>query len=436
MNYKSIYVLGIGGSGMSSIGKYLKQKGMNVVGYDQRKSFITNLLKQDGIDVVFSETEIPYDEDNLYIYSSAISIESKKFSQFHGKENVLSRPEFLKALSKENKIIGVTGTHGKTSTTALLSHIFHYNNVNVSYIYGGVTKFNGIGGHYGDSNLPIILETDEAFNTFEKILISDLLVLNIDSDHLDFFKNFNNYKDAFLKVMKNVKGNLVINNDDPVLQNVEGFDQSITYGKYKDSNFLILNPEKFLYDNKEYNLNSNILGDHFRSNMVGAIILAMKNGISISESLDAISSFPGVKRRTELIGVAKGISVYDDYGHHPTEMNATIKSLKKVTNNKLYVVFQPHRYSRTKEYFNLFKDSLRNPDFSIVTDIYPAGEDPIPGIFSKNFESENIKYLQSTRYVPEYLLRRVEEGDVILTLGAGDITLLGPKIIKYINENK
>ena len=436
MNYKSIYVLGIGGSGMSSIGKYLKQKGMNVVGYDQRKSFITNLLKQDGIDVVFSETEIPYDVDNLYIYSSAISIESKKFSQFHGKENVISRPEFLKALSKENKIIGVTGTHGKTSTTALLSHIFHYNNVNVSYIYGGVTKFNGIGGHYGDSNLPIILETDEAFNTFEKILISDLLVLNIDSDHLDFFKNFNNYKDAFLKVMKNVKGNLVINNDDPVLQNVEGFDELITYGKYKDSNFLILNPDKFLYDNTEYNLNSNILGDHFRSNMIGAIILAMKNGISISESLDAISSFPGVKRRTELIGVAKGISVYDDYGHHPTEMNASIKALKKVTNNKLYVVFQPHRYSRTKEYFNLFKDSLRNSDFSIVTDIYPAGEDPIPGIFSKNFESENIKYLQSTRYVPEYLLRRVEEGDVILTLGAGDITLLGPKIIKYINENK
>ena len=95
MNYKSIYILGIGGSGMSSIGKYLKQKGMNVVGYDQRKSFITNLLKQDGIDVVFSETEIPYDEDNLYIYSSAISIESKKFSQFHGKENIISRPEFL-----------------------------------------------------------------------------------------------------------------------------------------------------------------------------------------------------------------------------------------------------------------------------------------------------------------------------------------------------
>ncbi len=436
MDYKNIYILGIGGSGMSSIGKYLKQKGLNVIGYDQRKSYVTNLLKQDGIEVVFSESDIPYDKNNLYIFSSAIPIESEKFLELHDKENVISRPEFLKNLSRENKIVGITGTHGKTSTTALLSHIFHFNNVNVSYIYGGVTNFSGIGGHYGDSNLPIILETDEAFNTFENIFISDLLVLNIDSDHLDFFENFNNYKNAFLKVMENVKNNLVINNDDPVLQSLEKFNKSVKYGKSKGSDFLILTPEKFLYGSKEYIINSQILGDHLRSNMVGAIILAMKNGISIDKSLDAISSFPGVKRRTELIGIAKGISIYDDYGHHPTEMNATINSLKKITKNKLYVVFQPHRYSRTKEYFNLFKNSLMKSDFSIVTDIYPAGEDPIPGISSKNFEGDNVKYLQSTRYVPEYLSQEVNKGDVILTLGAGDITLLGPKILKYINENK
>ena len=435
MDYKNIYILGIGGSGMSSIGKYLKQKGLNVIGYDQRKSYVTNLLKQDGIEVVFSESDIPYDKNNLYIFSSAIPIESEKFLELHDKENVISRPEFLKNLSRENKIVGITGTHGKTSTTALLSHIFHFNNVNVSYIYGGVTNFSGIGGHYGDSNLPIILEADEAFNTFENISISDLLVLNIDSDHLDFFENFNNYKNAFLKVMENVKDNLVINNDDPVLQSLENFNKSVKYGQNKGSDFLILTPEKFLYESKEYIINSQILGDHFRSNMVGAIILAMKNGISIDKSLDAISSFPGVKRRTELIGIAKGISIYDDYGHHPTEMNATINSLKKITKNKLYVVFQPHRYSRTKEYFNLFKNSLMKSDFSIVTDIYPAGEDPIPGISSKNFEGDNIKYLQSTRYVPEYLSQEVNKGDVILTLGAGDITLLGPKILKYINEN-
>ena len=274
MDYKNIYILGIGGSGMSSIGKYLKQKGLNVIGYDQRKSYVTNLLKQDGIDVVFSESDIPYDKNNLYIFSSAIPIKSEKFLELHDKENVISRPEFLKNLSRENKIVGITGTHGKTSTTALLSHIFHFNNVNVSYIYGGVTNFSGIGGHYGDSNLPIILEADEAFNTFENISISDLLVLNIDSDHLDFFENFNNYKNAFLKVMENVKNNLVINNDDPVLQSLEKFNKSVKYGKNKGSDFLILTPEKFLYGSKEYIINSQILGDHFRSNMVGAIILA------------------------------------------------------------------------------------------------------------------------------------------------------------------
>ena len=156
MSYKNIYILGVGGSGMSSIAKYLKQKGDNVIGYDQRKSYVTNLLNQDGIKVVHTLDEITYKPESLYIYSSAIPIESDRFEDFYDKENVLSRPEYLKNLSENHKIIGITGTHGKTSTTALLSHIFHFNNVNVSYLYGGITTFNGIGGHYGD---PCLLYT-------------------------------------------------------------------------------------------------------------------------------------------------------------------------------------------------------------------------------------------------------------------------------------
>ena len=168
--------------------------------------------------------------------------------------------------------------------------------------------------------------------------------------------------------------------------------------------------------------------------MLGAIILALLNGIEIKDSLNAIESFAGVKRRIELIGISNGVSIYDDYGHHPTEMEATITALKQQSENKLYVVFQPHRYTRTKEYFNLFKDSLELADYAIVTDIYPAGESPIPGISSKNFEDGCIKYLKSIRYVPEYLSKKVQNGDIVLTLGAGDITLLGPKILKYLNE--
>ena len=434
MSYKNIYILGVGGSGMSSIAKFLKQKGENVIGYDQRKSYVTNLLNQDGIKVVHTLDEITYKPDSVYIYSSAIPIESERFEAFYDKENVLSRPEYLKILSEHHKIIGITGTHGKTSTTALLSHIFHFNNLNVSYLYGGITTFNGIGGHYGDTDQPLILETDEAFNTFEKIKISDLLVLNVDSDHLDYFKNLQNYKDAFYKVMKNVMDNLVINNDDQNIKSMKELKKPVTYGTDISADFRVLSPGNFIYENNKYEIKSDIIGDHFKSNMLGAIILALLNGIEIKDSLNAIESFGGVKRRIELIGISNGVSIYDDYGHHPTEMEATITALKQQSENKLYVVFQPHRYTRTKEYFNLFKDSLKLADYAIVTDIYPAGESPIPGISSKNFEDGSIKYLKSIRYVPEYLSKKVQNGDIVLTLGAGDITLLGPKILKYLNE--
>jgi len=434
MSYKDIYILGVGGSGMSSIAKYLKQKGDNVIGYDQRKSYVTNLLNQDGIKVVHTLEEIAYEPDSFYIYSSAIPIESERFKDFYDKKNVVSRPEYLQNLSENHRIIGITGTHGKTSTTALLSHIFHFNNLNVSYLYGGITTFNGIGGHYGDADQPLILETDEAFNTFEKINISDLLVLNVDSDHLDYFKNIVNYKDAFYKVMKNVTDNLVVNNDDLNIKSMKELKKSVAYGKDTSADFKVQSPGIFIYKNNKYEIKSDIIGDHFKSNMLGAIILALLNGIEIKDSLNAIESFPGVKRRIELIGRSKGVSIYDDYGHHPTEMEATITALKQQTDNKLYVVFQPHRYTRTKEYFNLFKDSLKLADYAIVTDIYPAGESSIPGVSSKNFEEESIKYLKSIRYVPEYLSKKVQNGDIILTLGAGDITLLGPKILKYLND--
>ena len=434
MSYKNIYILGVGGSGMSSIAKFLKQKGENVIGYDQRKSYVTNLLNQDGIRVVHTLDEITYKPDSVYIYSSAIPIDSEKFEAFYDKENVLSRPEYLKILSEHHKIIGITGTHGKTSTTALLSHIFHFNNLNVSYLYGGITTFNGIGGHYGDTDQPLILETDEAFNTFEKIKISDLLVLNVDSDHLDYFKNLQNYKDAFYKVMKNVMDNLVVNNDDQNIKSMKELKKPVTYGTDISADFRVLSPGNFIYENNKYEIKSDIIGDHFKSNMLGAIILALLNGIEIKDSLNAIESFGGVKRRIELIGITNGVSIYDDYGHHPTEMEATITALKQQSEKNLYVVFQPHRYTRTKEYFNLFKDSLKLADYAIVTDIYPAGESPIPGISSKNFEDGCIKYLKSIRYVPEYLSKKVQNGDIVLTLGAGDITLLGPKILKYLNE--
>ncbi len=432
--FKNIYILGIGGSGMSSIAKYLVQQNLNVSGYDQRKSYITNQLVQNGVSVNFDLNNFEYSDDTLYIYSSAIPINETKLKNYMNNKNILSRPEYLNMLSKEKKIIGITGTHGKTSTTALLAHIFHYNERNVSYIFGGMTSFHGIGGHCGDNDEPIILETDEAFNTFKDIEIDDLLVTNIDIDHLDYFKNFNNLIDAFKHVIENVKLNLVLNYDDPNLKKMKLKNKFITYSSSDSSDVIIKYPNKILKDNKEYKIITNLIGSHFISNITGAICLANLNGIKIEDALKAVQTFPGVKRRTEYLGSIKGINVYDDYGHHPTEMRSTIAALKERTSGDLYVVFQPHRYTRTKNNFDDFKNSLNDADSAIVVDIYPAGEKPIPGITSKNFEDEKIKYLKSMRMVPSYLSSLVKENDTILTLGAGDITLLGPKILKYLDE--
>ena len=432
--FKSCYIVGIGGSGMSSIAKYLFQKGLEVSGYDQRSSYVTNLLNNDGIKVDFDISNATYSSETLYIVSSAINMESTFLSDFVKQPNVLTRPDFLKLLSASVDVIGITGTHGKTSTTALLAHIFKFNDIDISYIYGGVTSFNGIGGHYGDKNLPLILETDEAFNTFKDIQIKNLLVTNIDHDHIDYFGSFENLVKAFKHVISNVEGKCVINVDDDQLSKLIR-SEDISYSSSKDSNYKLNSYSSFLFEGKKFKINTKLIGDHFISNIVGAIALANLNGLSIEQSLNAIEHFTGVKRRTEFIGEFNGINFYDDYGHHPTEIKATTKALKEHTQGKLIVVFQPHRYTRTRDNFNDLSNSFEYSDLTLITDIYSAGEKPIPGVSSLMFESEKIKYVKSPRMVPPYLKNNISPGDTVLTIGAGDITLLGPQILKYLNEN-
>ena len=434
-DFKSYYIIGIGGSGMSSIAKYLYQKGLEVSGYDQRSSYITNLLNNDGIKVDLDISTATYSSETLYIVSSAINMEHTFLSDYVNQPNVLTRPNFLKLLSTTVDVIGITGTHGKTSTTALLAHMFKFNEIDISYIYGGVTSFNGIGGHYGDKNLPLLLETDEAFNTFKDVRIKNLLVTNIDHDHIDYFESFENLVKAFKHVILNVKGQCVINIDDDQLSKLIR-PEDISYSSNKNSDYKLKADSSFKYGGKKFKIKTKLIGDHFISNIIGAIALANLNGLSIKQSLNAIEHFTGVKRRTEFIGEYNGIKFYDDYGHHPTEIKATTKALKSYTKGKLVVVFQPHRYTRTRDNFDELSKSFQYSDKTLITDIYSAGEKPIPGISSLIFENENIKYIKSLRMVPPYLKNNISPGDTVLTIGAGDITLLGPQILKYLNENK
>ncbi len=432
-SFKNIFIMGIGGSGMSSIAKYLKQKGHNVEGYDQRISFITNLLESDGVKIYQNLNDISYEKDILYIISSAINLEDTFLADYYKNENVISRPKFLELLSEEVEIIGITGTHGKTSTTAMVSHIFHFNNKNASFIYGGVSGFGNLGGHFGEETQPLILETDEAFNTFKNINIKDLIVTNIDNDHIDFYESYENLIDAFIHVIKNVKGVKILNYDDENLRSISN-KNIVSYSITQMSDYKIYPPNSFKYQNKFYEVSTKLIGDHYLSNMVAAIAICNIYGISIEDSIKAISEFGGVKRRMEYIGTYNNTKFYDDYGHHPTEMEATIGALNSITKGKLYVIFQPHRYTRTRDNFKAFQNSLNFADVPIVTDIYSAGEEPIPGVSSKNFSNNKIKYIKSIRSVPIFIKSNIKPGDNVLTLGAGDITLLGPQILKYLND--
>ena len=432
-SFNKIFIMGIGGSGMSSIAKYLKQKGHDVEGYDQRSSYITNLLESDGVITCQNIDNFRYQEDVLYVISSAINLEDTFLKNYTDSENVISRPKFLELLSEEVEILGITGTHGKTSTTALVSHIFHFNNKNASFIYGGVSCFGNLGGHFGDKTQPLILETDEAFNTFKNINIKDLIVTNIDNDHIDFYESYENLIDAFNHVIKNVKGVKVLNYDDENLRLISDKD-IISYSRTQTSDYKINLPNSFEHEGKSYEVSTKLIGDHYLSNIVAAIAICNVYGISTEDSIKAISEFGGVKRRMEYIGTYNNTKFYDDYGHHPTEMKATISALKSITKGKLYVIFQPHRYTRTRDNFEAFQNSLNVADAPIVTDIYSAGEEPIPGVSSKNFSNSKIKYIKSIRSVPIFIKSNIKPGDNVLTLGAGDITLLGPQILKYLND--
>jgi len=431
--FKEVYILGIGGSGMSSIAKFLHQSGVETKGYDQRASYITDLLNNDGLCIEVDISKKNFDQNTLYIVSSAIKINDTFLKNYIDSPNVLTRPEFLNEITKHFNVIGITGTHGKTSSTALLAHIYNFNNIPASYIFGGITSFGGVGGSFAGYEHPLILETDEAFNTFENLDIDTLLVTNIDHDHIDHYGTFENLVNAFKSVISNVKNSAVLNIDDKNLKMI--FNKSyISYSKERVSDFQIIGGNEIVADDKIYKIKSKLIGEHFISNITGVIALAKLNGISIEDSLSAIEHFDGVKRRSEFIGEFNGIKVYDDYAHHPTEILSTINSFKKFSDGRLITIFQPHRYTRTENNFTKLKESLEVSDITIVTDIYSAGEKPIPGVNSSKFSSDKIKYLKSPRMVPHYLKDIIKKGDLILTLGAGDITLLGPQVLKYFNE--
>ena len=450
--YKHIHMIGIGGVSMSGIAQIMKHWGFTVTGSDWEESETTKKLNLDGIHVVIGHDVNMAAKADVIVYTAAIKQDDPELVKAReiGIETI-ERADFLGKITKAFKdTICISGTHGKTTTTSMVSMCFIEALKDPSIQVGATLK--AIDGNYRIGNSEhFIIEACEYVESFLKFYPKAEIILNIDKDHLDYFKNIENINRAFVKYVGLLPedGLLVVNIDNEYCARLHQYTNAkvVSYGIVNEkANFIAknikFNKNGFAYFDVYYNssfygsFELSVPGRHNVLNALACIALCHNYGIEKIDMKTALKKYTGAHRRFEYIGTYKGATVYDDYAHHPTEITATALSLKQKEYNKSWVVFQPHTYSRTKENINEFAESLTNFDNIIITDIYAARETNTYGVTSENIV-EKIKelgkeaiYIQKFEDIVKYLEEKVEKQDIILTLGAGTVTNIGPMLIK------
>lgn len=450
--YKTIHMIGIGGVSMSGIAAILKNFGFTVTGSDRVDSSSVQSLKEKGIKVTIGHNLEDVANSDVVVFSAAIKKDDPEILEAQ-RLNIptIERADFLGALTRcFNDTICISGTHGKTTTTSMISLCFLEGMQDPSIQVGAYLK--AINGNYKVGNSEhFIIEACEYVESFLKFSPKAEVILNIDNDHLDYFKNFDNIKNAFIKYVKLLPedGILIVNGDDPNCLDLPKYSKSkaITYGiTNKNTDYFAVNivfdnngfAEFDVYSHDEFfeRIKLSVPGTHNVLNALSCIALCTEYGLNKTDIKNALLKFTGANRRFEFKGKVNGASVYDDYGHHPTEIIATAKSLMNKKYNKSWVVFQPHTYSRTKNLLNDFAKALLNFDNIIVLDIYAAREKNTYGISSADLVNKINSLGKTAKYIPdfntcvEYLKENVKENDIVMTLGAGTVTEIGPMLIK------
>ena len=450
--YKNIHMIGIGGVSMSGIAEILLNFGFNVTGSDASASEITEILNKKGIQVTIGHDLNSIANSDLIVYSAAIKQDDPEMLEAK-RLNIptIERADFLGELTRcFEDTIAISGTHGKTTTTSMISLCFLEALKDPSIQVGAILK--QIDGNYKVGNSEhFIIEACEYVESFLKFSPKAEVILNIDNDHLDYFKTFENIKNAFIKYVKLLPDNglLVLNGDDKNCLDLPNYTKakSLTYGiTNKNTDFFAVNivfdndgfPEFDVYSKDGFydKIKLHVPGTHNVLNCLACIALCNEYGISKETIKSALSKFTGAHRRFEFKGKVNGASIYDDYGHHPTEIVATAKSLMNKKYNESWVVFQPHTYSRTKTLLEDFAKALLNFDNIIVLDIYAAREKNTYNISSKDLVDKIISLGKDAKYIPDfykcvsYIKENTKENDIIMTLGAGTVTQIGPMLLK------
>ena len=450
--YKHIHLIGIGGVSMSAIAETLKNWNFTVTGSDAAQSELTDRLNNHNIPTTIGHDTENASKADLIIYSAAISNEDPEMIIANEKNiPTIGRGEFVGLLTKKYKeTICVAGTHGKTTTTSMLSICFVDAEKDPTVQVGAILK--NIGGNYviGNSEY-FILESCEYKGNFLKFFPHTGIILNIDNDHLDYYGSFENVVKAFndFALIMDDTGLLVTNADDPNCYSLKDVVKAkfLSYGiENENADFLAKNisydkngfPTFDVYKNKTLlgTITLSVAGTHNVLNALACITTCDYYGISIDSMKKSLKSFTGAARRLEYKGEINSCSIIDDYAHHPTEILATAKAIKNKEYNESWVVFQPHTYSRTIEHLDYFAESLINFDHIILLDIYAAREKNIYDISSKDLENKINEIENKAIYIPDfndvvkYLKENIKENDIIITLGAGTVTEIGPMLLK------
>jgi UDP-N-acetylmuramate--alanine ligase len=446
------YLIGIGGIGMSALARLLMQKGKNVSGSDSKESNLIKLLRKEGVHITIGHEGNNINNTNNVVFSSAIKDDNPEMIKAKFKKvNIIHRADLLNNLMEKQDPLLVGGTHGKTTVSSLLSEVLIKAKADPSFAVGGIINSLNVNASYGNGKY-FVAEADESDGSFLKLQGFGCIITNIDYDHLDYWKEKENVIEGFKKFFCNIKSkehffyckddeNLKLLNPEGVSY---GFDENADLRIENFSQNEFLNKFDIVFENVRYkDITIPLIGKHNALNAAAVFGLCLKLSIDAEVIKKAFLSFSGVHRRLQKIANLNNVLFFDDYAHHPSEIKATLSSLKEAVKEKrIIALFQPHRYSRTKNFLKEFSMSFDKADIVIVTDIYSAGEKEqvISSQDLVNNITESQAYYVKYDELVSFVKKILRPNDVVITLGAGNITSIGPVLkdeyIKSPNKYK
>ncbi len=443
----SVHMIGVGGSGMSGLAKLLAQRGIRVTGSDVKPSSVIDALAGVGVETWIGHRPDRMTDVDVVVASSAVPDRDPELDAARtAGVTTARRPALLRGVTVAYPTIGFSGTHGKTSSTAMAVAALRACGQDPSFIVGGEIADLNTGAHLGDPDL-LLLEADEAFGTFRLLELAGLGVTNIEADHLDYYRTVTALEEAFAQVSSRVDGPVVGCIDDPGVRRLAERSTVVGYGTSGDASWkiddVVLDAEpsfSLTGQGRTRRVRLKQPGMHVIRNAAGVLALFGELGFDLDCAIGGLETSSGVLRRFEVKVVIDGISIIDDYAHHPTEVRSTIAAARTMTSGRLWVIFQPHRYTRTAALAPAFGAPLAEADRVVVTDIYSAGERPQPGVTGRLVD-EAVRasggaatYIERLADVPGYLADELEPGDTLILMGAGDVATIWAEIADRIGD--